>query len=144
METIINKIAIKSLKADIKQSSALQRALKQQRKTVHLKGERIVEPSTAAWKVYIGGLELRVKYAAYGLMRGKKFSHIENHYPEENHSLNNHINAINKCIEFHTKIAKKENEKILKEFANKLTNDSKELDPEFAEIVNKNFKELLY
>lgn len=144
METTFNKPIIESLKADIKQSATLQRALKQQRKTVHLKGERIVEPSTASWKAYIGGLELRVKYAAYGLMRGKKFSQIENHYLEENHPLNNHINAINKCIEFHTKIAEKENEKILKEFANKLTNDSKELDPEFAEIVNKNFKELLY
>lgn len=103
METTINKPAIESLKADIKQSAALQRILKQQRKTVHLKGERIIEPKDASWKVYIGGLELRVKYAAYGLMRGKKFSEIENHYPEENHPLNKYPNAINKCIEFHTK-----------------------------------------
>jgi len=102
METTFNKPAIESLKADIKQSSALQRALKQQRKTVNLKGERIIEPDQASWKAYIGGLELRVKYAAYGLMRGKSFSVTENHYPEENHPLNKYQNAINKCIEFHT------------------------------------------
>ena len=103
METIFNKIAIKMLKNDIKQSAAIQKALKNQRKTVHLKGERIYEPSEASWRVYLTGLELRVKYAAYGLMRGKKFSETENHYPEENHPLNKHINAINKCIEFHSK-----------------------------------------
>jgi len=106
METIektIDKVAIESLKKDIKQSAALQRAMKNQRKTVHLKGERIIEPKDAAWKSYVGGLELRIKYAAYGLMRGKKFSQIENHYPEENHPLNQYPNAINKCIEFHTK-----------------------------------------
>jgi hypothetical protein len=103
METTFNKKAINSLKNDIKQSAAMQKALKNQRKTEHLKGERFIEPSEAAWRVYLGGLELRVKYAAYGLMRGKKFSQTENNHPEENHPLNKWINSINKCIEFHTK-----------------------------------------
>ena len=103
METTFNKIAIESLKADIAVCAALQRALKQQRKTVHLKGERLVDPSEASWRVYLDGMKLRIMYAAYGLMRGKKFSETENHYPEENHPLNKYINAINKCIEVHTK-----------------------------------------
>jgi hypothetical protein len=142
METTFNKPAIQSLKADIKQSAALQRGMKNQRKTVHLKGERIFEPWRASMNVFLDGMKLRILYAAYGLMRGKKFSQIENHYPEENHPLNKHINAINKCIEFHTK--KVEQEEVAKQFANKLINDSKDLDPEIVEIVNKNFKEILY
>ena len=31
-------------------------------------------------------------------MRGKKFSQIENHYPEENHPLNQFKNQIDKLI----------------------------------------------
>jgi hypothetical protein len=107
METIFNKIAINSLKNDIKQSAIIQKALKQQRKTVHLKGERLVDPVEASWRAYLDGLKLRIMYAAYGLMRGKKFSETENHYPEENHPLNKYINAINRCIEVHSKIEEK-------------------------------------
>ena len=103
METTFNKEAIKSLKLDIEASSALQRAMKNQRKTVHLKGERIIQPDEASMHVYLDGLKLRIMYAAYGLMRGKSFSQTENHYPEENHPLNKYKNAINKCIEVHTK-----------------------------------------
>jgi len=107
METIFNKTAIKSLKADIVTSATLQKAMKNQRKTVHLKGERIYEPWEASMNVFLGGMKLRIMYAAYGLMRGKKFSETENRYSEENHPLNKYINAINKCIEVHTKVEEK-------------------------------------
>ena len=45
-------------------------------------------PSVAQWKHRANREKLRIMYAAYGLARGKKFSQIENHYPEENHPLN--------------------------------------------------------
>ena len=105
MET--NKEAIKSLKADIANSAALQKAMKNQRKTVHLEGERIIDPNEASMRVFLDGMKLRIMYAAYGLMRGKKFSETENRYPEENHPLNSYTNAINKCIEVHTKVEEK-------------------------------------
>jgi hypothetical protein len=113
METTFNKEIIKSLKLDIISSAALQKAMKNQRKTVHLKGERIIEPDEANMRVFLDGMKLRIMYAAYGLMRGKSFSQTENHYPEENHPLNKYKNAINRCIEVHTNFVKeKEKEKI--------------------------------
>jgi len=111
METTFNKKAIKSLKADIVTSAALQRAMKNQRKTIHLKGERIIEPDEASMRVFLDGMKLRIMYAAYGLMRGKKFSETENHYPEENHPLNKYKNAINNCIEVHTNFVKEKEPK---------------------------------
>lgn len=103
METTIEKtVNLKGLKDQIKNEAKLQKALKQQRKDANFKGERFIQPKEAAWKVYIKGQELRIMYAAYGLMRGKKFSQIENHYSEENHPLNKYIHAINKCIEIYT------------------------------------------
>ena len=97
METTFNKPAIESLKADIKQSAALQRALKQQRKTVHLKGERIFEPWRASMNVFLDGMKLRILYAAYGLMRGKKFSQIDEIFYIINLKIiliKNHLNQV--------------------------------------------------
>jgi hypothetical protein len=102
-KTLVDKVAINSLKNDIFNTVQEQKLLKNQRKTVNLKGERLIEPSEAVWRVYINSLKLRVMYAAYGLMRGKDFSYTENHYPEETHPLNNYLNSINKCIEVHMK-----------------------------------------
>jgi DNA-binding MltR family transcriptional regulator len=100
METItINKIGIRQLKCDIEKYAQLQKVLKNQRKTVHFKGERIMEPEEAQYQVYFNTIRLRIMYAAYGLMRGKMFSQIENHYPEENHPLNKYINKINEIID---------------------------------------------
>lgn len=72
---------------------------------------RDMDPDTAS--ILIGGTyrpgeyfgnsgtkhELRLLYAAYGLLRGKTFSQIENHYPEENHPLNRYKSEIMSIIE---------------------------------------------
>ena len=102
METIV-KFNHSKMREDIKTKAEEQKFLKNQRKTVKLVGERKVEPSVATYRHQTNREDLRVMYAAYGVARGHSFSRIENHYPEENHPLNKYINAINKCIEFHTK-----------------------------------------
>ena len=43
--------------------------------------------------------ELRLLYAAYGLLRGKSFSQTENHYPEENHPLNKYKKEIMSIVD---------------------------------------------
>ena len=43
--------------------------------------------------------ELRLLYAAYGLLRGKSFSQTENHYSEENHPLNKYKSEIMSIVE---------------------------------------------
>lgn len=43
--------------------------------------------------------ELRLLYAAYGLLRGKSFSQTENHYSEEDHPLNKYKDEIMQIVE---------------------------------------------
>lgn len=96
METIIEEKKIErievnpgitQLKEDIKNMVNDQKELKNQRRTERLKGERIMPRYEAAWKHENNRNALRLRYAAYGLMRGKTFSVTENKYPEENHPL---------------------------------------------------------
>ena len=97
METL-EKINVKKIKDDIKKLSEEQRFLKNQRKTVKLIGERIIEPWEATYTHQSNREKLRLMYAAYGLMRGKSFYQTENKYSEENHPLNNFKNKIDKII----------------------------------------------
>ncbi len=90
--TYLMKVAIKRLVEE-------QKMLKNQRKTVHLVGERIMEPDRAWYKHYTNRLDLRVLYAAYGIARGKSFSQIENKYPEEGHPLNKRQGSIDRILE---------------------------------------------
>ena len=55
-----------------------QRNAKEQRKTVRFTGERTMSPGDACNVVRGNKEDLRAMYAAYGLMRGKKISEIEN------------------------------------------------------------------
>ena len=87
METI-TKIDVRTMKADIKKMVEEQKFYRNQRKTVHLVGERVITPSEAQWKHQANRQKLRLMYAAYGKARGKSFSQVENKYPEENHPLN--------------------------------------------------------
>jgi hypothetical protein len=98
METIV-KINIFKMKEDIKTKSEEQKFLKNQRKTVHIKGERKMSATDATYKVQENTEKLRALYAAYGLARGKSFSQIENHYPEENHPLQKIQYKIDKIME---------------------------------------------
>ena len=106
---------LQELKDLIKAKAAEQKTLKMNRKTVHFTGERLMTPSQATET--IGGTyrpdgtsyycfgnpgtkhELRLLYAAYGLLRGKPFSKTESHYPEENHPLNKYKSEIMSIVE---------------------------------------------
>jgi len=105
METI-EKINVSVLKNDIKNLVEEQKFLKNQRKTEHLVGERKIDFRLAAYKHTANREKLRLMYAAYGLMRGKKFSQTENHFPEETHPLIKYINQISKIIETYSKTEK--------------------------------------
>jgi len=72
------RMDITKFKNDIKELSEQQRFLKNQRKTVKLVGKREVRPGEATWKHQMNRDKLRLMYAAYGLMKGKSFSQIEN------------------------------------------------------------------
>lgn len=89
MDTI-EKINIAKMKADIKAKVEEQKFLKNQRKTVHLVGERKIDPSDAAYKHRQNREDLRMMYAAYGIARGKTLKQIELRYDlHKEHPLTN-------------------------------------------------------
>lgn len=98
METI-NKFDIAKIKADIKKMVELQKFYKNQRKTEKIVGERKMPAIEAGYKHKTNRDDLRIMYAAYGLAKGKKYSEIENHYPEENHPLKNYQRSIDRILE---------------------------------------------
>ena len=98
METI-EKIDIAKMKIDIKAKVELQKFYKNQRKTEKLVGERKMSPSDATYKHMSNREDLRAMYAAYGVARGKSFSEIENHYPEEGHPLHAYQRTIDRILE---------------------------------------------
>ncbi|MFW6310900.1 MAG: hypothetical protein ACOC1K_01565 [Nanoarchaeota archaeon] len=75
------------LREEIKERSEKQVFYKNQRKTVNLKGERVISSGEAQIKAFFNKYKLRILFASYGVLCGKKFSEIENSYPEENHPL---------------------------------------------------------
>jgi len=85
METLV--ISKATLVKDIKKMSEEQRFYKNQRKTVHIVGERKMPAWEAAHEHEMNREDLRAMYAVYGLSKGKTFSEIENTFPEENHPL---------------------------------------------------------
>lgn len=106
---------LQELKDLIKAKAEYQKKLKMNRKTVHFTGERLMSPSQATEELggtyrpngdsyyYFGNPgtkhDLRLLYAAYGLLRGKSFSQTESHYPEENHPLNKYKSEIMSIVE---------------------------------------------
>jgi hypothetical protein len=104
IETTIEKIKVSVIKNDIKKLSEGQKFLRNQRKTVRLKGKRTMEPWVAACSHQASREKLRLMYAAYGLMRGKSFSQMEHNHAEEEHPLKNFLPQINKMIEDYNKL----------------------------------------
>ena len=102
METTV-KISLNKMKSDIKKMAEKQKFFKNQRKTEHLIGERKMPAWEATLNHQLNRQKLRLMYAAYGLLRGKLFSQIENHYPEENHPLKEYQSKIDKIIEKYSK-----------------------------------------
>lgn len=68
---------IKEFRQEIAKLEKEQKELKPQRKTVNRPEDATIHPCTAAEMVRSNKAELRAMYAAYGLMRGKKFNQIE-------------------------------------------------------------------
>lgn len=89
---------MKILKEKIKSLAEEQSFLKDQRRTAKIAGERKLEPWEAAMTHQVNRENLRIMYAAYGIAKGKKFSDVENHYPEEGHPLNVYKSQIDKII----------------------------------------------
>ena len=77
----------KKLREEIAALEKKQIEMKAQRKTVNLKVKRTVDPYCAAMNVLSNREKLRVMYAAYGLMRGKKFSQVENRWANNNNDI---------------------------------------------------------
>jgi len=98
MDTII-KFDIAKMKADIKAKAVEQIILKNQRKTIHIVGDRIMTASQAWYNHYTNREDLRILYAAYGQARGKKFSEIENHYSEQEHPLKMYQKQVDRALE---------------------------------------------
>jgi hypothetical protein len=42
-----------------------------------------------------------VLYAAYGILKGKKYSEIENHYPDKDHPLQQYEGSIERVLKEH-------------------------------------------
>lgn len=94
---------METFKQEIKKLAEEQKSLKNLRKSVHYQGVRTMEPWQAAYRHYANRETLRIMYAAYGIMRGKKYSEIESYYSEENHPLKQFENKIQKLIEKYAK-----------------------------------------
>ena len=92
------RLDVTKFKSDIQELADNQRFLKNQRKTVKIQGSREMSPSEATWKHQMNRDKLRLMYTAYGLMRGKSFSQVENKYSEEEHPLNEYKLKIGKII----------------------------------------------
>ena len=76
------KEAIQKLKEKIAKAVDEQKIFKENRKTVKFKGERKYEPWEAAMKADYGAHQLRILYAAYGLLRGRMITETEKHVPK--------------------------------------------------------------
>lgn len=100
METTIEKSNINQLKSEIKKLAEKQKYYKNQRKTDHIVGKREMPAYEAQWRHAYGRHDLRLLYAAYGLMRGKAFEQIEKRInTQEVHPLEKYRKSIEKIIE---------------------------------------------
>lgn len=72
------KTEIVNFRNEIAKLEAEQKNVKEQRKTERFTGTRTMQPWQAQVCVQENKDKLRLMYAAYGLMRGKKFNEIEN------------------------------------------------------------------
>jgi len=99
METKISKKTVLAImKDDIKTLAQEQRFLKNQRKDVNLIGERKLSMWEAASEHQMNREKLRLMYAAYGVVRGKSYSQIENKYSQEDHPLKEYQKQIDNII----------------------------------------------
>lgn len=93
---------IKKFRTEIAELEKKQKNLKEQRKTKYCTVERTMPAEEAQWRVVPTSEKLRIMYAAYGLMRGRKFSQIENKvskdWKESYHPLADYIPDIQEYL----------------------------------------------
>lgn len=83
---------METLKSQIKSLSAEQKELKNQRKTVHIVGERTMEPYKARWEHEKNRYKLRNMFAAYAILRGKELETVDKNHADLN------MDAVNKIV----------------------------------------------
>lgn len=97
METLV-KTNVVAMKDAIKKAAETQKFYKNQRKTEHIVGNRLMSASDAAYEHRNNRRKLRILYAAYGIARGKTFTQIECVHSEENHPLKEYQYEIDKLL----------------------------------------------
>jgi hypothetical protein len=85
-----------TLKNKIKELAQQQVALKNQRKTINLVGERTISPDEASYKHYSNRYNLRELYMTYGILRGKDPKQIES-----NPKIHINMNFVQKIIDIY-------------------------------------------
>ena len=88
-----------TLKNDIKKLAENQKNLRNQRKTVHIKGERTMETWKADYLHSENRHELRMLYTAYAILKGKTFEEIEPKNKSDKTPLSYYKNTIDKLVE---------------------------------------------
>lgn len=88
-----------TLKIEINRLVENQRFLKNQRKTVHLVGERSIEPWNATFLHHENRHQLRLLYATYHVLRGKDLETFETKVKENNCKITMYQRVIDKLIE---------------------------------------------
>ena len=92
---------MKTIKIEIKKLAENQKILKNQRKTVHIQGERLMESWKAEYLHRESRHKLRLLYATYAILKGKTIEqfNIENPSKDETNSILNYRNKIEKLVE---------------------------------------------
>jgi hypothetical protein len=68
---------METLKNEIKKLAENQTVLRDQRKSVHNKLERTIDPREATWKHLANREQLRLLYAAYAILRGRTIEEVD-------------------------------------------------------------------
>ena len=90
---------MEALRAEIKRLAEEQIVLKNQRKTVNLVGERTMETWKATMKHFENRIQLRLLYAALGLIRGLEMNQIET-----NPKVPISMSKVNKLVEKYAEV----------------------------------------
>lgn len=102
-----------NIKNEIKKLVENQRNLKNQRKTVHIVGERVMEPWKAAYLHNANRHQLRLMYAAYHVLRDKDLNLFETQkHKDGKYPISYYSKQIEKLVEKYGKT--EENEEVVR------------------------------
>ena len=98
---------MKTLKNEIKKLAESQKGLRNQRKTVHIQGERVMESWKATYLHSSNRHQLRLLYATYAILKGKTLEQFDAENPTKKdgkQSILNYRNEIEKLVEKYGKV----------------------------------------